>query len=37
MGLIDYNGSLHVHRTLLAFLRQAESKRDRGVIQGQDQ
>ena len=22
MGLIDYNGSLHVHRTLLAFLRQ---------------
>ncbi len=23
MGLIDYNGSMHVHRTLLAFLRQA--------------
>ncbi|MGZ4842708.1 MAG: Crp/Fnr family transcriptional regulator [Candidatus Angelobacter sp.] len=23
MGLIDYNGSLHVHRTLQAFLRQA--------------
>jgi CRP/FNR family cyclic AMP-dependent transcriptional regulator len=23
MGLIDYNGSLHVHRTLLVFLRQA--------------
>ena len=22
MGLIDYNGSLHVHRTLLVFLRQ---------------
>jgi CRP-like cAMP-binding protein len=22
MGLIDYNGSLHVHKTLLAFLRQ---------------
>ena len=22
MGLIDYNGTLHVHRTLLAFLRQ---------------
>ena len=22
MGLIDYNGSVHVHRTLLAFLRQ---------------
>ena len=34
MGLIDYNGSLHVHRALLTFLLQAQSKRDRGVMQG---